>query len=372
MPSFSLLPKTVELQLKQEIENFFSHAVDVYLDDLVQKGLKRTHPSEERNVQVLINNFIKNVETSDFSAQTLGEEIAFINKWKRDFTKKVLIPKYLANRLNISLDQLTLYIQKSILGAAIKRKVQYYIQTCQSKLIRDLQIINPAKRIPAAKYLINSSLKQFQAEDAVFPKELFLNAFDPEHLEILLSHIPFRSDPSSTYEDELFLKQIEKQLISYIQNRLSNEKKEAFQLTKQLHIVNQFLVTFEKNEQALSLWGFTNISLTPSLKKHLFLAILKCKALVFLTSYLKEVSEAKKTTSFEAFSKAREAILKKYLTHYIHNHNSHLKFVREHFLICLKEEEKESRKIPFQNNDSNDYKALASQKPKRSKRWKRV
>lgn len=369
MPILAPLPKQLEKQLEKEIDNFFTHAVEIYLDDLIQKGIKRIHHSEERDLLTLLNHFIEEVKIADFSSQKLEGELACINWWKKEFTKKILIPKYLTHNYNLSLDHLTQLIKNAILESATKKKIAYYIQVCQKGLIQALKNIEPTRRLLTAKHIVDTSLKEYQKNDRSFPKDAFLKAFDQDHLKTLLNTIPIRSSSLFGMEDEQLIENVNKHVTDQIKKRLLEEKKAP--LTKQLQIINQFLVTLEKERDPLPLWGIENVKLTPQLKKKLSLTILEEKAHIFLNSYLKEVEEAKKRAPFETFAKLREAILNKYLIHYIHNHHPQLKYVREYFLEQLKEKEKNTRFSSFQEEEPS-YKEPPLLKPKKSKRWKKV
>lgn len=368
----SLMPKPIERQLEKELNLYFEYEVEHYLDEMIQQGMKGTHPSEEREALQLINQFIANIKNTDFSSQTLQGILAPVNKWKKEFTKKILLPKYLANHYPVSLDHLALSIKKAILDAALKRKMHYYIHTCKKGLLNALLTTEPSKRLLTAKHLVATSLKDFQESDKDFPKESFLEAFDAEHLKSILQIIPYRETPQISAEEALLQHDLSTKLAAFIQKSLRIEGQGPLLLTKQLHVVNQFLIELERDPQVLATWGFKEASLTPLLKQKLFETILIEKANIFFRSYLKEIQEAKKNTPFDAFAKAREAILKKYLTHYIHNHHPHLKFIREHFLSLLKEEEKESRAGIFHQKEQQTVENLSLQKTKKMKRWKRV
>ena len=81
-----------EEDLQRDVDQFFSSKTEHFLDQAIQLVYRRAHPSKERDPLPLLDQFIDTVKASDLSKKQLEPSLGCIEKWKREFTQKILIP----------------------------------------------------------------------------------------------------------------------------------------------------------------------------------------------------------------------------------------------------------------------------------------
>lgn len=341
--------------LEKDITHFFSHEVEHYLDELLQQTFKRTSLTKERDGALLINSFIDVIKETDLSQSTLPEALSMVASWKKDFTKRILLPKYLSANSAVSLEEVTELIKKVILAAALNKKIAYYKQMCQNKLFKALQNIEPAKRLLPAKHIVSTSVKSFEESDASFPKDKFLSTFQQEALKEFLSTIPFKpSIPLSSQE-------LEEKIQSYVEEKLANGPST---LTAQLHVVNTLLVELKKKSSSF----FEELQIGEESSLILLHSLLKIKGALLGKACFDEINRTKLGAPYSDFALVREKIVKKYSSYYIYKNDPNEKLLKEHFLKTLKEHESTLQKY----NPIEKELHPQPQKPKRTSFWKRI
>lgn len=357
-------------QLYKDLERFVDEKVEHYLENITQQALRRLHPSEEREFLSVLQNFIELIKKTDLRQATLPAELSEIANWKKEFTKKILLPNYLTNNPLIPLEEIPLHMKKFIIAAFTDKKIKLYIQMGKRKLMRALSTIEPQNRFLKAKQVVSSTVESLQKEDKDFPKKAFMDAFKPDEIKKFIEKIPLRQKGALSQEEELLLTYLKKKYSEMLHENIAKQPS----LLMKLQILNNKIMNKEGKEVDEWIKEYSPLptgitSQTPSILKALQEVALELKAETLLQACQKEIMEAKKKSTFEAFPKQREAILKKYHTSYLQEHNSQEKLVKEYFQKRFQEEEKKLRTDAYQEQI---IASTPSQKPKKSKGWKKV
>lgn len=336
------------MSLKEDIDFFIEEKVKKFLDDLLQRMLKHTLPSEEREMLKLVENFVQKVQKTDLSERTLPPDLQMIAQWKKEFTKKILLPRYLTEETLPSIAEVPVLMKASILAKAREQKVQFYIQMCKQRLMRQLKPIAEASRLLKAKQIVASSAEDFQKSDQDFQKIPFFEAFQTGDIKKILNKVPLKG--GLTQEEEKELKKARDSFQKILLQKLQSQEN----LTAKLHVIHSFVLHPNKNQP-------------PFIQKGIEELLLQTKAELLLHACRKELEEAKKKFPFEAFPKQREAILKKYQTHYLNDRTLRDKRVKERFNALFAEEESKAR---LESYHKEILTKTPIQKPKKSKGWK--
>lgn len=341
--------------LEKDINLFFQHNVNHYLESLLQGIYKRESVTQEREGSFIIDQFIKKVKEADLSQAHLDSSLDPISNWKKEFTKKVLLPKYLSNGFFIDIHNVIVFIKNAILNAALDKKVSFFKSMCQNKLFKELQQIPPNKRLLKAKLIVSNTVKTLEKSGDDLSKNLFLQSFHTESLKEFLSKVPYK--PIQIYNPL----ELENNIRNYIKEQL---QKSICNLTSKLKIVNMLLMDFKKNLPNI----LSDLNLDISCKKDVYEILLKIKGEFLAEACFEEIKQAKKEFESDSFSQIKEKIIKKYTSIYIYESDQDSNYLKDYFYKALKNLESVFKGALT----DTDYEKFPPQKPKKSSFWKRI
>jgi hypothetical protein len=343
------------IQLEKDIDIFFQHHVDQFLENQLQSILKRDLSIQEREGGQLIDKFIKKIKETDLSSSHLDIQLKPISEWKKEFTKKILLPKYLSLGVFIDIETIINSIKMAILKAATNKKVSFYKSMCQGQLFKALQQISPKQRLLQAKIIVANAVKTIEKTDDTLIKDQFLSNFQGEELKEFLSKIPYK--PVHIYTPL----ELEEKIKTYIKERLEHGPNN---LTAKLKVVNMLILDLKKPlPQILS-----DLYLENSSKENVLENLIKIKADFLAEACFDEIKTIKKEVPTNSFYETREKIVKKYASIYIQESDQNFKALKEYFLKSLKNYESLSISLALEEPKEK----LPPQKPKKSSFWKRI
>ena len=283
----------------------------------------------------------------------LPETLEKVAEWKLEFTKKILIPKYLSSHAFVDLRAVMDLIKNAILTAATDKKVSFYKSMCQGKLFKNLQKVSPQERQLPAKLIIANTIKSIEKSGDTSLKDKFLASFQSNEVKEFLAKIPYR--PIHLYKPQ----ELENKIKNIIKDKI-----ETRSITSKLKVINTFLIDLKKNISLL----LTNLNLEKDAKETVEQILLKIKAEVLAEACFEEIQSSRKEVPISQFLLAEEKIIKKYTSVYIHGSDPSSKQVKDYFLKYLDDLERITKSM----DQETPSEKLLPQKPKRSSFWKRI
>jgi hypothetical protein len=353
------LSKNSLSNLQKDIEIYFSNETSHYLDSLMQEFFKGKTITHDRGWTSILNTFINKIETLNISSRDLEPNLEFLSQWKKDFTKKILLPKYLMKNILIDLEEVINEIKQVIVKAAQAKKMEMFEKMCKKTLFNQLQTTKPSERLLKAKFIIFNEAIELKKNEEPFVTDDFTKNFPFDWLKEFLEKIPFKIFKEPALQD------LESKIKAFIQMRIENSPK---LLTEKLKIVNHLLVELKAENPAF----LNNIDLNTSHKERCNLIIVNIKAEILALAAIDEIENAKKNTTFEEFPKSREKIIQKYTLCYLHSNDSNYKILKDAFFNQIKKIENNRYPKNYLYNQNPIIESQKAQKPKKSSFWKRI
>lgn len=338
-------------KLEKEIHQFFGEKCEEYLQALIQHVLKRE--SSKREVAQILNQFIEEAQMSFMGYQHFQGYLKPVERWKKEFTQKILIPKYLSKNEPISLEIIIDIIKQTLIKTAIDIKIAFYQTLCKHQLFNELQSIIPKDRLRHAKLILNQTLHDIEKEDPIFKLNDSKNSFDSLLLIENLQTIPYLS------QKELVTHELDAYLTNYLENLLKACPK-TFMHT--LTIINKEIALFQKNAE----YYLQNIGINIKYHHDVLQFLIQKKSDILAYYCYQELKEAQKDLFYE--DKVGQKIKNKYLTYYLHESDPFYQKIKERFIFNLNNQIAKAEKAALDEPQI----PLVSKKPKRTSFWKKI
>ncbi len=318
--------------LERDIDSFFEAKVKEYLERQIARlrlGKRLFSPS---NTIALLKSFEEDIDNLGLTELIDSEHASTIDRWKKEFTRNVLVPKYLIANPHLPIERVMEMIKKAIRKAALEMKTDYYVRSCQEMIRNSLRATPILERLKRAKEMLSSSCAIIQKLEKDIPQEILHQALAPTSADRLVQSVtgvPLEPSPKSENHGFRMVPRrqphqphppFSDQLTNYLKTRLTERINSRFTadqtLLEKLSIISDLQKTLGNAILAQWLSALSHkgpaelLNEAKMMLPHLFCTL---RAEILAESCSNEIAHIKQHAAYTDYAKQREQVFQRYL-----------------------------------------------------------